>query len=300
MSASDLTARRRSWLFAPGNRPAIMAKAILSKAQAIIFDLEDAVPLIEKSLARDTVINQIAGLSNRKPIYVRTNALDTPYALDDLRAVADLPIAGIILPKSDEAEAVRMAAWVLGQAGPARPAPLQIVPLIETANGLMRAREIAKASEQIECLAFGAGDFTLDMNLHWSRDEAELLGARLEIVLASRSANLPGPIDAVWVEMTDEQGMAQSALRARAHGFQGKMCIHPRQVEAIHAAFLPAAADIERARRIVSAFEETGGGSGAAIQVDGKMVDYPIVAAARHLIDEHTLMGGPTILQESA
>lgn len=300
MSAPELAARRRSWLFAPGNRPAIMAKAVSSKAQAIILDLEDAVPLAEKSLARDTVADQIGSLETDKPVYVRTNALDTPFALDDLRASASLPVAGIVLPKSDDAEAVRMAAWVLEQTRLAGLPSIAIIPLIETAKGLANVREIARASEQIHCLAFGAGDFTLDMNLQWSRDETELHGARLEIVLASRLGNLAAPLDAVWVEIGDESGMAQSALRSRFHGFQGKMCIHPRQVDAVHAAFLPDADEVARARRIVSAFDEAGGGNGAAIQVDGKMVDYPIVAAARQLIEEHDQMGETTILRESA
>lgn len=299
MSAPEFAARRRSWLFAPGNRPAIMAKAVSSKAQAIILDLEDAVPYTEKSLARDTVVDQISRLETDKPVYVRTNALDTPFALEDLRAVAGLPITGIVLPKSDDAEAVRLAAWVLAQTRPAGLAQITIVPLIETAKGLANVREIAQASEQIQCLAFGAGDFTLDMNLQWSRDETELLGARLEIVLASRLGNLAAPVDAVWVEIGDESGMAQSALRSRFHGFQGKMCIHPRQVDAVLAAFLPDAEEVVRALRIISAFDEAGGGIGAAIQVDGKMVDYPIFAAARQLIAEHDLMGETTNLRES-
>lgn len=294
MAAFPQPARCRSWLFAPGNRPAVMQKALAGSADAVILDLEDAVPIAEKEAARQLVVEALRNLPKpRARVYVRVNALETPFALADLAAVAGQPIAGIVLPKADGPSGIATASWALSQLDQGGEAGKRIVPLIETPSGLAHARAIAAADARVECLAFGAGDFTLEMGLQWSRDEIELLPARLEIVLASQLAGIAPPLDAVWVEIADSEGMAASAGRARAHGFQGKMCIHPRQIDQVRDAFLPTEAEFDSASRILAGFTVAGGSAGAAVMIDGKMVDYPIVEAARRIVEdfEHARRG---------
>lgn len=270
---------RPSWLFAPGNRPAVVAKAMASPAQAVILDLEDAVPEGDKPVARAA----LAGMIDRAhpALFVRINALSTPYALDDIVAVAGLPVAGVMLPKAERASDIVILDWLLGQAGGKAQC---IIPLIETATGIAHCREIAGASSRNLCLAFGAADYTLDLGMRWSRDEAELTPARSALVVASRVAGLDPPLDAVWTDIADAAGLLLSAQRAADHGFQGKMCIHPSQLASVQEAFRPTAQAIAQARRIVGAFEEAGGAGVAAVQFEGRMVDLPVLAHARRII----------------
>lgn len=279
-----MTPALRSWLFAPANKPAIVAKALASAAHAVIIDLEDAVPLAEKIASRERLPYMID--RGHPALFVRINALSTPYALDDILATAALPVAGIMLPKAEREQDVGIVHWLLDQleAAHGRDTAREIVPLIETAAGVARAQEIASASPRVKRLAFGAGDFTLDLAMHWSRDERELMPARSAIAIASRLAGLEPPIDAVWVEIGDAQGMDRSAKRARDHGFQGKMCIHPAQVASVNAAYLPSPEALAKARRIVAAFDAAEASGVGAIQIDGRMVDYPVVAAARRTL----------------
>ncbi|WP_156681189.1 HpcH/HpaI aldolase/citrate lyase family protein [Sphingomonas profundi] len=285
----------RTWLFAPGDRPSIMAKALASHADAVILDLEDAVAKSAKPAARDTVAAALRA-SSRPGRYVRINDLATDFAHDDVMALAESLPTGLVLPKAESAEDVRLLQWLLGQverrvgyAGP----PLEIVPLLETAAGLSSVSEIAAASSRVRRLAFGAGDFTLDLSLTWSREEQELLPYRSAIVLASRVAGLEAPVDAVWVRVDDADGMAASAARSRDHGFQGKLCIHPSQVDAVRTAFRPSPEAVARARRIVAAFAAAEGAGHAAIRVDGALVDYPIYEAARRTLADAGPGDGP-------
>lgn len=276
----------RSWLFAPGANGRVMAKALASPADAVILDLEDAVSVAEKAVARDLVA-QVLQKAAHPALFVRINALSSPYAFDDVAACAAPALAGIMLPKAESARDVAVLDWLLAQhervAGIAS-GTIAIVPLIETAAGVMEASAIARASARVRQMAFGAGDYTLELGMVWSRDEAELMAPRHAIVLASVAAGLLPPIDAVWVEMGDAEGMALSAVRSRAHGFQGKLCIHPSQIAAVHDAFTPGAQDVARARRIVAAFDEATANGTGAIQIDGKMIDYPIVEVARRTL----------------
>jgi citrate lyase subunit beta/citryl-CoA lyase len=134
-------------------------------------------------------------------------------------------------------------------------------------------------------MAFGAGDYTLDMAMAWSQDESELDDVRARMVLASRAAELEAPIDTVWVQIKDLDGLRQSAERAARMGFQGKMCIYPPQIAAVHEIFSPSAAQIARAKRVVAAFKEAEKAGSASIQLDGAFIDYPIVYKAQRILD---------------
>lgn len=133
-------------------------------------------------------------------------------------------------------------------------------------------------------MAFGAGDFTLDLDITWSRDEIELLPYRSGFVAASRAAGLEAPIDTVWVDLQDKDGYQQSAARVRALGFQGKLCIHPEQVPVANTIFGPTAEAVAQAKRVIAAFAEAEAQGLASIQLDGRFIDYPIVHRARRIV----------------
>lgn len=276
----------RSMLFAPGNHPRRVEKAFTLGADAVILDLEDACPIPEKAASRPAVV---AALQRPRDClgYVRINALTTEYAYGDLQAVVAPGVDGIVVPKIESVDEIRCAEWLVTQLERERglpPRALDLIPILESGTGIAAAGPIAAARTRVRRMAFGAGDLTLDLGLVWSREETELLPHRSAVVLASRIAGIEPPIDTVWVDLGDREGAAMSARRVRGLGFQGKLCIHPDQIAPIHAAFTPTAAEVERARRVVEAFDAAEASGSAAIQIDGGFVDYPIVHQARRVL----------------
>lgn len=276
---------RRSWLFCPANHSRRLEKALASAAHAVILDLEDAVAESEKGEAR-VALSQGLSVADRPGLYVRINALGTAHAFADIEAAAVAGVEGIILPKAEAACDVEILDWLLQQMERKRclrPGAIGILPLIESAKGFENLLAISRASPRIRQLTFGAADFTTDLRLNWSDDERELASFRASLVLASRQAGLLPPIDTPWIRIADRDGMVASAHRSRDHGFDGKLCIHPDQIDIVNEAYAPSMADIEKARQIVEAFEAAGS---AVIKFDSKMIDYPIVEAARRLLTE--------------
>jgi citrate lyase subunit beta/citryl-CoA lyase len=277
----------RSPLFAPGNHARRVEKALGLSADAVILDLEDAVAIAEKPAARDTVA-AVLGAPRRSAAYVRVNAMSTEWCYADLVAVARPGLDGIVLPKAESADQIKTADWVISALERERGLPrgkVDLIPIIETARGYAEVAAVAAGAARVRRLAFGAGDFTLDLALTWTREEAELAPFRAGIVAASRAAGIEAPLDTVWADLRDPEGFGLSAARAAALGFQGKMCIHPDQVAVANAAFTPDARAAEQARRIVAAFAEAEAKGLAAIQLDGQFVDYPIVHRARRLVE---------------
>lgn len=276
----------RSFLFAPANHPRRAAKAITLPADAAILDLEDAVAVAEKPGAREIALG-VLRQPRRSRGYVRVNALGTEWGYGDLVAMVAPGVDGIVLPKLESADEIRTADWLIGALERERGLPagsIDLMPLVETAAGLMNIAAIARAGTRVKRLAFGAGDFTLDLDMSWSRAEQELLPYRSAFVVASRAAGLEPPVDTVWVDLQDGDGFRQSAKQARALGFQGKLCIHPDQVPVVNEAFAPDAESVARARRVIAAFEEAERQGLASIQLDGRFIDYPIVYAARRMV----------------
>ncbi len=258
----------RSLLFVPGHRPDRFDKAAASGAHEVILDLEDAVAPDAKAQARDAVADWLA--SGRRAM-VRVNAADTAWHAEDMAMVRPLAGAVVMLPKAHPEAAAHTAGALAG-----RP----IIALLESAGGFM-ALERLVATPGVARIAFGSVDFSADTGI---ADEGDALTAvRTQIVLASRSAGLAPPVDGVSLEFTDVERMGQEALRSRRLGFGGKLCIHPRQIEAIHAAFKPTPQEVEWASRILAAFEAS---DGAATAVDGVMVDKPVVERARQIAVE--------------
>ena len=276
----------RSFLFAPGNHPRRVEKCLSLGADAVILDLEDAVANAEKAGTRAVVVEAL-----RRPRrcrgYVRVNALGTPWCHGDFVAVVAQGVDGIVLPKVESASELQTAEWLLGalerEHGLAE-GSIDLIPIIETAAGFARMAEIAGAARRARRLAFGAGDFTLDLGINWSSEEPDLLPYRSPFVAHPRAAGLEPPIDTVWVSLKEPEGFARSVQRAKDLGFQGKLCIHPDQVPVVNACFQPGEAELAHARRVVAAFAQAERDGLAAIQVDGQFVDYPIVYRAERLI----------------
>ncbi len=278
----------RSFLFAPGNHARRVEKALTIPADAVILDLEDAVAVAEKPATRPLVVAAFTQPRAGK-LYVRVNALSTDWCHADIVAIAHPGLDGIILPKVESADQLRTADWLLANLERERGLPvgvIDLIPIIETALGMSAIDAIARSGTRATRLAFGAGDYTLDLGMRWSRDELELLPARSAVVMASRAAGIEPPIDTVWADLRDAEGFVRSADHAAALGFQGKMCIHPDQIAPANAAFSPSEAALAQARRVVAAFEEAEANGLASIQLDGQFIDYPIVQRARRIVEQ--------------
>jgi len=252
-------------LFVPADRPERFAKAAASGAGTIIVDLEDAVAPGEKAAARANLARLPVDACR---VLVRINGRASGWFDDDLAAVAASAAHGVMLAKAEEAADIAALRAVLGEAR-------TIVPLVETARGLAQLPSLL-AAPGVTAAAFGSLDFALDLGCEHAWEA--LLMARSEIVLRSRLAGLPAPVDGVTAAL-DEASAAADARRAAALGFGGKLAVHPRQVAAIRAAFRPSEDDVAWARRVVAA-----AASGAAVKLDGAMVDAPLLARARRIL----------------
>jgi citrate lyase subunit beta/citryl-CoA lyase len=283
----------RSFLFAPGNHQRRVEKALSLYADAVILDLEDACPIAEKKATRSVVVAACqrprTGLG-----YVRVNATTTEFGYGDIVAVVQKGVDGIILPKLESADEIRAVEWVIANLEKERGLPagaFDVIPIIETAKGMANIRAIAATGTRVKRIAFGAGDFTLDLDIEWSRAETELLPYRSECVLASRAAEIEAPIDTVWVDLKDAEGFMASTRHIKGLGFQGKMCIHPDQVPVANEILSPSAADVEWSRKVVQAFEAAERAGSASIQLEGKFIDYPIVYRARRVLETMERIG---------
>ena len=254
----------------------------------MILDLEDAVATAEKVATR-TAIDAALTRPRTGLLYVRVNAADTEFCCGDLVEVVRPGLDGIILPKVESPATLTTIDWVMLQLerelGLGEHA-IDLIPIIETARGLTHLDAILASGTRVKRIAFGAGDFTLDVNMQWKRDEAELAYARARIVTASRAAGLEAPLDTVWVDLQDSEGLEASARAALAYGFQGKMCIHPNQVTVVNRVFTPSEDEIAFAERVVAAFAKAEAEGVASIQLDGRFIDYPIVYRAQRLLEK--------------
>jgi citrate lyase subunit beta/citryl-CoA lyase len=257
----------RTFLFVPGTRPERFAKAAATAADLVIADLEDAVAEEEKASARSAVAQWLAAEGRAA---VRVNGTASPHHREDIAALAGLPgLVAVVVPMADDPAALASLHEQLGEG-------VAIVALIETALGLVRVQELA-AAPGVRRLAFGHLDFAADLDA--STDDETMLLARSTLVLASRAAGLPGPVDGVTTALDDPAVTTADAGRARRLGFAGKLCIHPRQVALVNAAFSPSEEDVAWARRVIEA-----AGAGGAVRVDGHMVDAPVLLKAQAIL----------------
>lgn len=269
----------RSFLFVPGDRPERLAKALAGAADAVILDLEDAVAPAAKPAARAALAQRWPSLSaaERQRLLVRVNAVPAPGHDEDQALLQGLPgladLAGVMLAKAESAAQLQAVA--------SRLPGLPLLPLIESAQGLLQLPAIAGAPQVLR-LVLGHIDLQADLGMACGPDEVELLPARWQLVLASRGAGLAAPVDGVTVALDEPEQTLSDAQRARRLGFGAKLCIHPSQIEAVHRGLAPSAAECDWARRVLAAAEAAGNAWGAgALRVDGRMVDAPVLALAR-------------------
>ena len=270
---------RRSLLFVPGLRPELIAKADAAGPDLVCVDLEDAVAPDRKAEARAATFAALAsGPATRAELLVRVNGLSTPAGLEDLLALlrAPSPPAGIMVPKTRAAAEIR----VLDDIVSAVPAleHLRLHVIIEANDGLADAQAIARASRRVASLLFGAVDMSAE--LRCANAWEPLLYARARVGHAAASAGID-VLDVPFLDLADDEGLAREAAAAAAMGFGGKAAIHPRQLAAIHAAFTPTAEQLERARRVVAAYEASESG---LVVLDGRLVELPVVRAMYRLL----------------
>lgn len=268
-----------SWLFVPGDRPERFAKAHAAGAHQVILDLEDAVSLATKPAARRAVQDWLA---DRPEAWVRVNAPGSAAYADDVPAVRASNALGVMVPKAT-VDGMRTARADLGS-------DLPLIALVESAIGLQQADRIARC-DGVVALAFGSIDFAVDIDAEetW---EAMLL-ARSSLVLAASAAGLPGPLDGVSTAVKEPEQAGRDARAARSLGFGGKLCIHPSQVVPVNLGFAPSSDQLEWALRIA---HSVGGVErlehddlSTALQVDGEMVDRPVVLRARRILQRHAI-----------
>lgn len=281
---------RRSRLYVPGNNARVLAFADTFEPDCIILDLEDSVPPNEKDAARFLVREVLASLDFKDTeVWVRINPLSRG-GREDLEVVLPGRPHGICLPKAESPVEVAELAGLLyeleGRYG--IPWLVWIMPIIESPKGVLAAPEIARASERVVCLAFGAEDYIAELGC--GREWEALLWARSRIVAAAAAAGIQAS-DTVFPDVEDEEGLLREALRAKALGFSGKGAIHPLQLEAIHRAFAPTPEEISWAQGVMRAAEEAERRGMGVVTYEGKMVDRPVVLRAKRILEMARVLG---------
>jgi citrate lyase subunit beta/citryl-CoA lyase len=274
--------RWRSVLFAPANRPELVAKLPRSQPDVVALDLEDAVPPDHKVAARAMAragAETMLGLAHGPRVVVRVNAIRSEWFEGDVHEGLAHGLAAVIVPKLESVAEVQYVVDTLTAAGIGH---VGILAGIETALGLADAREILAHPAVVACY-FGAEDFTADMGGVRRDDNLEVLYGRSALALAARLGGVPA-LDIVVANFHDDARLQREAAEARALGYTGKLCIHPAQVPLANAAFVPSADEVARARRLLAAYDSAQADGRAAIAFEGQMVDEPLAARARAVL----------------
>jgi citrate lyase subunit beta/citryl-CoA lyase len=273
---------RRSMLYMPGSNPRALEKARTLPADALIFDLEDAVAPDAKAAARETIAAAVgAGGYGKRELIVRVNGFDTAWAVADLTAAASMPVHGVLLPKVESAAQVRLALSVLDRAG--APASLTIWCMMETPLGMLHAEEIAASSPRLGGFVMGTSDLAKDLHARHTRDRLPMLTGLGLCLLAARAFGL-AILDGVHLDLADDEGFEASCRQGVELGFDGKTLIHPKTIAAANAIFAPDAAEIAQAEKMIAAFEAAQADGKGVVLVDGKLVENLHVAEARRLM----------------
>lgn len=275
---------RRSRLYIPGIQPKLMMNAGIHKPDAIILDLEDSVAPSEKMAARFIIRNALRVLDffgAERMVRINQGEL----GLKDIEAIVPQNVHLILIPKVESAEQMKMYTdkidAVTAECG--RKEPLFLMPILESGLGILNALEIARASASNVALAIGLEDYTADIGTQRTQDGRESFFARSMLVNAARATGLQ-PIDTVYSDVNDMDGLRASVLEAKSLGFDGKGCIHPRQIQPLHEAFAPSQDEIEKAKSIVLAFDDAQSRGLGVVSLGSKMIDPPVVKRAQHTV----------------
>ena len=279
----------RTALFVPGNQPELIEKALELDSDAVIIDLEDAVPFANKETARP-LVRKVLEKNPRKRVYVRVNGLTTPYCKEDLAVVICKNLAGIMLPKVESSEDIfqldRFLTTFEKRAG-LEVGAIEVMSICESAKGLEELYSIVSVEPEhhrVSIVAFGAADYTLDLGISLTHEGKELDYPRSRIPIACRAAGIMPPLDSPWmVDLKDIDGLIEDAKKAKAYGFQGKIVIHPNQIQPCHDIFTPPEEEIVYAKKVIEVFEDAERKGKAAVQLEGKFIDYAIVEKSRRI-----------------
>ncbi|EPJ6961016.1 citrate (pro-3S)-lyase subunit beta [Klebsiella pneumoniae] len=285
---------RRSMLFVPGANAAMLSNAFIYPADALMFDLEDAVAVREKDAARQLVYHAL-----QHPLYrdvetiVRVNALDSQWGIDDLEAVVRAGVDIVRLPKTDTADDViameKEIARIERDCG-RKPGSTGMLAAIESAKGILQAPAIALASPRLIGIALGAEDYVRDIRTERSADGIELLFARCTILQAARAAGIQA-FDTVYSDANNEEGFLREAAHIKQLGFDGKSLVNPRQITLLHNLYAPTQKDVDHAKRVVEAAEAAEQEGLGVVSLNGKMIDSPIIARAHLVLSRAELSG---------
>lgn len=276
----------RSWLFVPGSQDKYLKKVKELKTDVIIFDLEDSVIKAKKDEARVKVSEAISEMRT-KVNFVRVNGIYTEFFIDDLEKLVRPGLTGIVLPKVNKRDDMIIADYMLDQIEKKHllePKSVTIVPIIESAKALHNAYDIASSCNRVKCLAFGAEDLMLDMNIK-SSNGIETLYARSKMIEVSKASSIGPPIDQIYPNLADMEGLRKEAENGRNLGFQGKLLIHPNQVETINEVFTPTIEEINEAKEVIEKYHKSIVEGFGVSKVNGKMIDAPIVEKAKRILD---------------
>lgn len=272
-----MTGSLRSLLFVPATRPDLLRKLARFSADAVVIDLEDTVPDVEKAAARAAVPDLLALLSDgsrRKPRrYLRVNPAGTEWFDEDVRSASRAELDGVVLPKLSALPELERVAECR----------LPVIGGIETALGVAHAEELVR--DPVAGVYFGAEDFIADMGGHRTPEGTEVLYARSRVAIAARVGGVPA-LDQIVFDARDEQAFRRDAELGRAIGYTGKMCVHPRQAEWANEVFAPSSGELDWARRALSAYQASESRGHGVATVDGVLVDMPAVRRARRIVTE--------------
>ena len=278
----------RSLIFVPGNRKDMLEKSGSFPADFLVLDMEDSVPIAEKSVARNVIADMLPVLGKSgKRLLVRVNALSTGLLQDDISSALTPYTYGVNVGKVEtfwdvqEIDKILTACELKNGIEPGR---TKLIPYLESALGVINSYSICSASPRISAVAFGAEDFTVDMGIQRTDEGSEVYFARAMVAIAARAADVI-PLDVVYANFRDEDGLRRDIQNGKNLGYKGKLAIHPSQVEPINEMFSPLPEEIEYAKRVVSAFEEAESQGRGATSLDGKMIDIPVVKRAKSLLD---------------
>ncbi|MFA8450654.1 MAG: CoA ester lyase [Bacteroidales bacterium] len=280
--------KRRTMLYIPGNNPAMVQQGGVYGADGLLLDLEDAVAINQKDAARILLRNMIQTIDfYDSEVTVRINHLDTPFGMDDLKAIVPIQPDAIRIPKIERAEDIQRIVEIVEKIEDEHGLShdkMKLHPMIETALGVQNVYEIASCHPRIDAISIGGQDLTSDMSIASTKDGIGIDYARKRIVMAAK-ANRIDVLDTVWVDIDDEEGLRRETDFSRKIGFTGKAVINPRQIEIIHEVYTPTEAEIRKAVRIILEFRKNKAAGIGVFAVDGKMVDAPVVARAEHVLN---------------
>lgn len=281
---------RRTMQFIPGNNPGMLGNGGVLGADSVILDLEDSVSPYEKDAARLLVSAALKtvdyGTSEK---VVRVNPLDN-YCEQDIKAIVPCRPDTLLIPKVQTADDIKQVVEWITSVESKEQTPVKLVALMETPRGLLEAYSIAKADERVEAIVFGAEDYTANIGAQRTKEGLEILNARSWLVNAAAAAGVQ-VLDTPFTDVSDDEGMIEDAMLAKQLGFTGKLSINPRHIDLIHSVFNPSEKEIDWALRVVAALRQAESEGSGAINLDGKMIDKPIVDRANRVLELARFLG---------